>query len=334
MLAVVVDPPGGTEDLRLDHVPDPVPGPGEVLLKVTATAVNRADLLQRQGHYDPPPGASTILGLECSGIVVALGPATADGAAPPQIGDRVCALLAGGGYAQLVAVPVGQLLPIPDGVDQVDAAALPEVACTVWSNLVGAARLVAGQTLLVHGGGSGIGTMAIQVGKALGARVAVTAGRDDTLQACQELGADILINHRTQDFTQALRSATGGYGADVILDVIGAKYLSRNIGTLADGGRLVVICMMGGSRAELDLAALMAVRGSVISTALRTRPLTGPGSKAEVVAAVRDGLWPLISAGLVRPVIDDILPLELVGQAHRRLADGGHLGKVLLVPAE
>ena len=312
--------------MKLAEVPAPIPGPGEVLLDVAATAVNRADLLQRQGNYAPPPGASSILGLECSGTVAALGPGVSDW----QIGDQVCALLSGGGYAEQVVVPVGQLLPIPAGIDLVSAAALPEVTCTVWSNLVSAGRLSRDETLLIHGGGSGIGTMAIQVGKALGARVAVTASRAETLQACRELGADIAINYREQDFVAEIRNATGGRGADVILDVVGAKYLSRNLSALAPDARLVVIGMQGGTTAELNLGAMMTKRATLIAATLRARPATGPHSKAEVVSQVRDHLWPLLEGGRIHPVIDRVLPLAEVAAAHTAVADGGHHGKIVL----
>lgn len=306
------------------QVPDPAPGPGEVLIRVVASAVNRADLLQAAGHYPVPPGSSEILGLECSGTIQALG----DGVTGWSVGDECCALLAGGGYAELVACPAEQLLPVPAGVDLLTAAALPEVCCTVWSNLVMTARLTTGETLLVHGGGSGIGTMAIQVGRALGATVAVTAARDDTLVRCAELGATLTINHTVDDFAQVIRAATGG--ADVILDVVGAKYLQRNVSALADGGRLVVIGMLGGTTAELDLNALMRTRGSVISTALRSRPVTGTGSKDAVVQQVREHLWPLIAAGAVRPVVQDVIPMDDVAAAHQLMATGGHIGKILL----
>lgn len=328
MRAIIVTRPGGPEEMTLTDVPAPVPGPGEALLEVAATAVNRADLMQRQGQYPPPPGASEILGLECSGTVTALGPGTEQSGW--RVGDQVCALLSGGGYAEQVAVPVGQLLPIPDGIDLESAAALPEVGCTVWSNLVQAARLAEGETLLVHGGSSGIGTMAIQVARALGAHVAVTASRRAALDACRELGATTLINYAETDFVAAVREATGGRGVDVVLDVVGAKYLARNISALADGGRLVIIGMQGGAKAELDLTTLMRVRGSVTVTALRSRPATGRQSKAEVVAAVRAGLWPFITAGTVRPVIDTVMPLADAATAHARLEAGGHVGKLVL----
>lgn len=266
--------------------------------------------------------------MECSGTIAALG----EGVAGWSAGDECCALLAGGGYAELVTCPVEQLLPIPTGVDLVSAAALPEVACTVWSNLVMTARLTAGETLLVHGGGSGIGTMAIQVGVALGATVAVTASRDDTLARCAELGAEFAINYSVDDFDPVLRAATGG--ADVILDVVGGKYLQRNVSALTDGGRLVVIGTQGGATAELDLGALLRKRGSVTATALRSRPVTGRGSKAEVVKQVSEHLWPLIAAGKVRPIIEAVQSMPAVADAHRRMAAGGHFGKIVLqVPA-
>ena len=326
MLAITQDKPGGPESLRLTEVPDPPHGADEVLIRVTAGAVNRADLLQREGHYPVPAGASPILGMECSGTIVAVGGDVTGW----QVGDEVCALLAGGGYAELVAVPSPQVLPIPAGVSLLDAAGLPEVACTVWSNVMMKGGLRSGQTLLVHGGSSGIGTMAIQVGKAAGATVIVTASRDKALESCRALGADVGINYGTDDFVEATLAATDGRGADVILDVVGAKYLQRNISALALDGSLIVIGMMGGTRAELDLGALMGRRGSVIATALRGRPVTGPGSKGEIVAAVRDHLWPLIAAGTVRPVIDTVYPLGEAGQAHRRMAEGGHVGKIVL----
>ncbi len=317
---------GGPDEMHLVEVPDPVPGPGEVLIDVTATAVNRADLLQRQGSYPPPPGASEILGLECSGVVAEVH-SKVTGWRP---GARVCALLAGGGYASRVCVPAEQILPVPAGVDLRDAAALPEVACTVWSNLVLVAGLRAGQVLLVHGGASGIGTMAIQVGKALGATVAVTASRESALARCRELGAEITINYAETDFPAELAAATDGHGADVILDVVGAKYLQRNVSALADGGRLIIIGMLGGATAELNIGALLAKRGSITATALRSRPVTGPGSKSEIVSAVLDQLWPLIAAGSVAPVIDRVFPLADAAAAHRRMAEGGHVGKILL----
>ena len=287
MHAVVISEPGGPEVLQWTEVADPRPGPGEVLVEVAAAGVNRADLMQRQGHYPPPPGAPPYPGLECSGTVAALG----DGVTGWQVGEQVCALLSGGGYAEQVAVPAGQLLPIPEGTTLVEAAALPETACTVYSNVFLIAGLAAGETLLVHGGGSGIGTMAIQLAKHAGARVAVTAGSQQKLDACRDLGADITINYREEDFVDRLMAATDGHGADVILDIIGAAYLARNIAALAPDGRIANIGMQQGRRAELDLGALMAKRGAISSTTLRARPRE---QKASIVAAVAENVWPLV----------------------------------------
>ena len=323
MRAVVLTRAGGPEVMRWDQVPDPQPGPGEVLVDVVASAVNRADLLQRQGHYDPPPGTSPYPGLECSGRVAALG----DGVEGWAVGDEVCALLTGGGYAEKVAVPAGQLLPLPTGVDLVEAAGLPEVTCTVWSNVFMLAGLRPGETLLVHGGASGIGTMAIQLGRAMQARVAVTAGSPEKLARCHDLGAQILVNHREEDFVEQVRSATDDRGADVVLDLIGAKYLARNLEVLATSGRLVVIGLQGGTRAELDLGLLMRKRAAVLATVLRARP---PEEKAAVVASVREHVWPLVGSGTVRPVVDRVLPMAEAAEAHRVLEAGENVGKVLL----
>jgi putative PIG3 family NAD(P)H quinone oxidoreductase len=322
--AAVARTPGGPEVLEYLEVPDAVAGPGEVLVDVAATAVNRADLLQRQGHYPPPAGASDILGLECSGVVVALGA----GVSAFEVGQQVCALLSGGGYATLVAVPVGQVMPLPDGVDLVTAAALPEVAATVWSNLMMVAGLQPGNDLLVHGGAGGIGTFAIQLGHALGARVLTTGGTPEKLAFCASLGADVTINYHEEDFVDAVREATDGHGADVVLDNMGASYLARNVDVLADGGRLVVIGMQGGRKAELDLNALMRKRGAVISTALRSRPL---GEKATICAAVVEHVWPLVSDGTIRPVLDRTLPLAHAAKAHALMESGSHTGKIVLV---
>lgn len=321
MHAVTATEPGGPEVLTWTEVPDPVPGPGEVLVKVAATAVNRADLLQRRGLYPPPPGASPIIGLECSGTVAALGPEV-DGWA---IDDQVCALLAGGGYAELVAVPAGQLLPLPPGLDLVTAAGVPEVACTVWSNLVMTARLRAGETLLVHGGAGGIGTFAIQLAVALGARVLATAGSPDKLRLCRELGAEVAIDYREQDFVEQVRQTAGG--ADVILDNMGAKYLARNVAALATEGRLVIIGMQGGTKAELDIAALLAKRGSVHATSLRSRPTA---AKARICTEVAEQVWPMFESGAIRPVIGRRLPLTEAAAAHTLLEEGATTGKVLL----
>ncbi|WP_042373705.1 NAD(P)H-quinone oxidoreductase [Streptacidiphilus neutrinimicus] len=320
MRAITIETPGGPEALVLREVPDPVPGSGEVLVEVVASAVNRADVLQRQGFYDPPPGASRYPGLECSGRVAAIG----DGVVGWSVGDEVCALLSGGGYAEKVVVPAGQLLPVPKGVDPVTAAGLPEVVCTVWSNVFQVCHLRPGELLLVHGGSSGIGTMAIQLGKALGAKVAVTAGSATKLEACRELGADVLINYREQDFVEEV-AALGG--ADVILDVVGAKYLDRNLDALAVNGRLVIIGMQGGVTADLNIAKLMSKRAAIAATSLRARPLE---EKAAVVASVREHVWPLIESGVVRPVIDRVLPLADAAEAHRLMESSAHIGKILL----
>lgn len=321
MDAITIARSGGPEVLTWATVPDPEPGPGEVLLDVAASAVNRADLMQREGHYPPPPGASPYLGLECAGTVAALGP----GVTGWSVGDPVCALLAGGGYATKVAVPAGQLLPIPAGLDPTQAAALPEVACTVWSTVGDLARLTKGETFLVHGGSSGIGTHAIQLGVAVGARVLCTAGSAEKLAACRELGADVAINYRDEDFVQRVKDEAGG--ADVILDVVGAPYLARNIEALAPNGRLVIIGMQGGAKVELDLGALMRTRASVIAATLRARPVP---EKAAIVARVREVVWPLVEAGAIRPVIDRVVPMRDAAEAHRFVESGSHIGKVVL----
>ncbi|MBM7806906.1 putative PIG3 family NAD(P)H quinone oxidoreductase [Geodermatophilus bullaregiensis] len=328
MRAVTTNGSGGPEVLGWDEVPDPVAGPGEVVVDVAATAVNRADLLQRAGNYPPPRGASEILGLECSGIVSEVG----EGVTGWSVGDEVCALLAGGGYAERVAVPAIQLLPRPAGVELATAAALPEVTCTVWSNVFQLAGLRRGDSFLVHGGSSGIGTMAIQLAVRAGARVLTTAGTAAKLEFCRELGAEVTINYRDEDFVERVREETDGAGVDVVLDNMGAKYLARNVDALAVGGRLVVIGMQGGTRAELDLGKLLAKRASVAATALRSRPATGPGGKAEIVAAVRAEVWPDVERGVVRPIVDRRLPMSRAAEAHRVVEASEHVGKVLLLP--
>ena len=322
MQAVTMSGFGGPEVLRWERVPDPTPGPSEVIVEVAATAVNRADLLQRQGFYPPPPGASEILGLECAGTIQSVGPAlTLD-----RIGERVTALLAGGGYATKVAVPVGQLMSVPEGIDIVTAAGLPEVACTAWSNLR-LANLRAGETVLIHGGGSGVGTMAIQIARELGARVAVTAGSPAKLDRCAALGAEILINYNDVDFVDAIKDATGGKGADVILDNMGASYLMRNIDALARNGRIVIIGLQGGTTAEFDIAPLLRKCGTVHATSLRSR---SESEKAAVCREVEKHVWPWIESGAITPVIGATVPLAEAADAHRMLAAGEVTGKIVL----
>src|SRR3954452_24488648 len=338
MRAVTLSGSGGPEVLGWGEVPDPVLRPGEVLVDVVATAVNRADLLQRAGSYPPPPGASEILGLECSGVVSEVG----EGVTGWSVGDEVCALLSGGGYAERVPRPAasapppprpaGQLLPRPAGVELATAAALPEVVCTVWSNVFMLAGLRRGDTFLVHGGSSGIGTMAIQLAARAGARVFTTAGTQAKLDVCRELGAEVGVNYRDEDFVERVLEETDGAGVDVILDNMGAKYLARNVDALAVGGRLVTIGMQGGTKAELDLGKLMSKRASVHATTLRARPATGHGGKAEIVAAVRHDVWPDVERGVVRPIVDRRLPMSRAAEAHALVEASGHIGKVLLLP--
>jgi putative PIG3 family NAD(P)H quinone oxidoreductase len=323
MRAVIATEPGGPEVLTVTQLDDPVPAAGEVVIDVVGTAVNRADTLQRQGFYPPPKGASDVLGLECSGTISAVGPDVEGW----QVADEVCALLAGGGYAEKVAVPAGQVMPVPDGIDLVTAGALPEVACTVWSNVFMVGGLQPEESLLVHGGAGGIGTMAIQLAHALGARVAVTAGSAEKLELCRSLGADVTINYREQDFVEEIRNATDGRGADVILDNMGAAYLGRNVDALATEGRLVIIGMQGGTKAELDIGKLLRKRGAVAATSLRARPVA---DKAAICAAVVEHVWPLVADGTVKPVVHTTLPLERAGEAHQLMEDSGHVGKIVL----
>jgi putative PIG3 family NAD(P)H quinone oxidoreductase len=323
MYGVMCDGQGDLDVLRWAEIDNPSPAAGEVLIDIVASAVNRADLSQRMGFYPPPPGITDVLGLECSGRVRALG----NGVIGWSVGDEVCALLAGGGQAEQAVAPAGQCMPVPAGVSLVDAGALPEVACTVWSNLVLIAELQAGEVLLVHGGSSGIGTLAIQVGKALGATVIATAGSEEKLDRCVELGADLAVNYRDDDFVTAVQKWTDGYGADVVLDIIGAAYLERNVRVLATGGRLVTIGMQGGTRAELDLGALLRKRGTIHATSLRTRPLA---EKASICRSVVSGLWPLIDEGRIRPIVEVSYPMDRVAEAHALVAESGHVGKVLL----
>jgi putative PIG3 family NAD(P)H quinone oxidoreductase len=320
MRAVIAPDPGGPEALTVTDLPDPEAGPGEVVIDIVASAVNRADTLQRQGFYPPPPGASDVLGMECSGRISAVG----EGVEDTEVGDEVCALLSAGGYAEKVSVPVGQVMPVPAGVDLVTAAALPEVACTVWSNVFMIAGLQRDETLLVHGGAGGIGTMAIQLAHALGSRVFATAGSPEKQKLCESLGAERAISYRDEDFVEVLKEAGG---ADVILDNMGAKYLERNVTALATEGRLVVIGMQGGSKGELDLGALLRKRGAVIATTLRARP---SDEKSAICLSVVEHVWPLVAEGKVRAVVHEQVPLEQASRAHELMESGSHSGKILL----
>ena len=343
MKAITYD--NGPETLTLIEVDDPVAGPGEVLIDVAATAVNRADLLQTKGLYPPPPGASEILGLECSGRISAVG----EGVEGLAIGDEVCALLAGGGYAEKVAVPAGQVLPVPVGVSLHEAATLPEVACTVWSNLVMTGGLGRGTLaaqarwgdielgaprVLIHGGAGGIGSHAVQVSRALGARVATTAGGPEKCDRCRELGADLVIDYRDEDFVERVAEWSDdderGTGVDLILDVMGAKYLERNIQSLAPDGRLIVIGMQGGVKGELNLGRLLPRRAGVIATNLRARPVDGPGGKTGICREVVDNVWPMIAAGDVTTQVSREIPLERAAEALALLQSGESHGKILL----
>jgi putative PIG3 family NAD(P)H quinone oxidoreductase len=323
MYAVTIPQPGGPEVLTWAEVPDPEAGPDEVLIEVAASGVNRPDLLQRAGLYPPPPGAPPYPGLECSGVVVGVGP----GVTTWRPGDEVCALLGGGGYAQRAAVPASHCLPVPRGVSLVDAAGLPEVACTVWSNVFDLGRLQPLDTILIHGGGSGIGTFAIQAAVAHGARV-ITTARPAKHAALTDLGAEVVIDYTSEDFVSAVRTATTGRGADVILDIMGASYLERNLEALAADGRLVIIGLQGGRRGEVDLRTLLSKRAHVFGTLLRPRP---PDQKAAIITAVRDHAWPLIESGLVRPIVHARLPLTEASKAHELVESSAHLGKVVLV---
>jgi putative PIG3 family NAD(P)H quinone oxidoreductase len=324
MRAVLADGAGGPEVLAVRELPDPEPGAGEVVLEVAAAGLNRADLLQRQGFYPPPPGASDVLGMECSGTVAAIG-ADVEGW---SAGDQACALLSAGAYATRVAVPAGQLMPVPEGIDLVAAAALPEVAGTVWSNVFMLAALQPGEVLLVHGGAGGIGSFAIQLATQLGARVLTTAGTAEKRDFCRSLGAEVAIDYHEEDFVEVVKEHTDGAGANVILDNMGAAYLGRNVAALAAEGRLVVIGLQGGAKGELDLNALMRKRGAILATTLRARPAA---EKAAICASVVEHVWPLVAEGKVREIVDTTIPLDDVRRAHELMESGSHTGKILLV---
>lgn len=298
--------------------PRPVPADGEVLIEVAAAGLNRPDILQRLGKYPPPPGASDIPGLEVAGTVVE------SRSASWAVGDKVCALLAGGGYAEYAVAPAGQCLPAPEGLTMVEAAALPETVFTVWNNVFVRGQLRAGETLLIHGGTSGIGTMAIQMAKAHGARVIITAGSDDKCEACRKLGADIAINYKTQDFAQAVKDAGG---ADVVLDMVGGDYVPKNLDVLKDDGRHVSIAFIGGTKAEVDIIQIMRKRLVITGSTLRPRPVA---EKAELAAGIRAHIWPQVNNGTIRPVIFRTFPLTAAAEAHQALEKGDHIGKIVL----
>lgn len=323
MKGIEIVRPGGPEVLELHDVPVPEMKPGEVLIKVAAAAINRADVMQRQGSYPVPKGASLLPGLECAGTIEAI----SEGVTGWEVGQEVCALLAGGGYAEKVNSPASQLLPVPKGMSLVEAAALPEATCTVWSTVFMIAKLKAGETFLMHGGTSGIGTYAIQIAKAMGARVFCTAGSDKKVEECKKLGADVGINYKTEDFVTRVKDETGGNGVDVILDIMGASYLKQNLSALAVGGRLFVLGLMGGRTGELDLGTMLMKRLTVHSAALRSRPLE---QKAEIVRETQRNLWPLIEAGKIRPLVDSTVPLAQAAEAHAHMEASFHIGKIVL----
>jgi putative PIG3 family NAD(P)H quinone oxidoreductase len=327
MRAIEIAEPGGPHVLRPARRPLPEPGPGEVRVRVDAAGVNRPDVIQRQGKYPPPPGASDIPGLELAGTIDALG----DGVTDWGVGDRVCALVSGGGYAEYCAVPAIQCLPIPSGFDAVQAAALPETFFTVWANVFERGGLRAGEILLLHGGTSGIGTTAIQLARAFGARVLATAGSPEKCAACVALGAERAVNYRAEDFVAAAREATGGRGVDVVLDMVGGPYIPRNLEALAPGGRLVLIALQGGSKAEASFLPVLQRHLTITGSLLRPRPVE---EKGRLARALREKVWPLLESGRVRPVIDSTFPLERAGDAHRRMESGAHVGKIVLTLAQ
>jgi NADPH2:quinone reductase len=326
MKAIAITRHGGPEVLELVEWPDPVPGPAECLVRVAASGVNRPDVLQRKGAYPPPPGASELPGLEVAGEIVG-GGAAALAAHGFRLGDQVCALVNGGGYAELCAVPIGQCLPVPQGWTLAQAATLPETCFTVWANVFDRVHLTAGETLLVHGGSSGIGVTAIQIAKALGARVLVTVGSADKAAACLALGADVAINYREQDFVAEARAATGGRGVDVILDMVAGDYIGRGVQALAEDGRIAVIAVQGGVKSDIDAGAVLRKRLTITGSTLRPR---SAAFKSRLAQSLREKVWPLIDAGCVRPVIDRELPAAQAAQAHARMESNQHIGKIVL----
>ena len=323
MIAIEISRPGGPEVLVPVERPVPKPGPREVLIRVAAAGVNRPDLMQREGKYPPPPGASDIPGLEVAGTVTDCG---AD-VERWRIGDDVCALVSGGGYAEYCAVPDVQCLPVPRGLDLTTAGAIPETFFTVWTNVFERGRLLAGETFLVHGGASGIGTTAIQMAKAFGARVFATAGSEEKCDACEKLGAERAINYKRTDFVAELLNITGGHGIDVILDMVGAEYFARNVDLLALDGRLLQIAVLHGSKAEINLTRVLRQRLTISGSTLRSRTVQ---QKGVIAAAIERAVWPFIEAGKVLPVIHDVFPLQQAAEAHRLLEAGTHIGKIVL----
>lgn len=323
MRAVEITAPGKPEVLVLGTRPVPEPKPGEVLIKVAAAGVNRPDVLQRQGNYAPPPGASDIPGLEAAGTVVKLG----EGAGGFDVGDRVCALMTGGGYAEYCAVPAPQCLPVPRGLDLVEAASLPETFFTVWTNVFDRAGLKPGETFMVQGGSSGIGVTAIQMVKAFGHRVFATAGSAEKCAACVALGAERAINYKTEDFVEAVKGLTGGRGVDVILDMVGGEYIPRELKALADDGRIVMIAFLGGAKATVNLAEIMMRRLTLTGSTLRSRPIE---VKAAIARSLRERVWPLIESGQIKPVVHATFPLAEAAKAHALMETGTHIGKIVL----
>ena len=324
MIAIEIREPGEPDVLVPVERPIPTPGSGEVLIKVAAAGVNRPDLMQRRGRYPPPPGASDIPGLEIAGTVDRLG----SDVSPWKVGDDICALVAGGGYAEYCVAPAPQCLPVPRGLDIVSAAAIPETFFTVWTNVFERGRLAAGESILIHGGASGIGTTAIQLARARGARVFATAGSPDKCAACERLGAERAINYKETDFLEAVRAATGGRGVDVVLDMVGGDYFPRNIDALAVEGRLVEIATLRGAKAEITIPTVMQRRLTITGSTLRARAVAEKGAIAQ---AVRTHVWPLVESGAVKPIIHQTFPLADAAAAHRVLEAGAHIGKVVLI---
>ena len=326
MRAIEITRFGSPEVLVETTRPAPVPGPGEVLVRVSASGVNRPDVMQRKGNYPPPPGVSDLPGLEVAGTLVA-GNAAELARAGLKLGDAVCGLVAGGGYAELCVVPLGQCLPVPQGLSMVEAASLPETFFTVWSTVFNRAGLKAGETLLVHGGSSGIGVTAIQLGKAFGATVLVTAGSEEKCAACRDLGADHAINYRSSDFVAEVKQVTDGRGADVILDMVAGDYVTREIHCLANDGRIVIISVLGGTKAEVDVGQVLFRRLAIIGTTLRPRSAE---FKATIAGELRERVWPLVASGHIRPIIAKVFPAAQAAQSHALMESNQHIGKIVL----